>query len=89
MKQLDQYRLDCAQKQKRGLHFILTSVVIWCAMTAIYLSALPILTKNLFAFICTGMLLPLSFFISKIINVDFQNKYNPMTNIGLLFTVKQ
>ena len=89
MKQLDQYRLDCAQKQKRGLHFILTSVVIWCAMTAIYLSALPILTKNLFAFICTGMLLPLSFFISKIINVDFQNKDNPLSNLGLLFSVNQ
>ncbi len=60
MKQLNQYRLDCAQKQKRGLHFILASVVIWCAMTVIYFSELPILTKNLFAFICTGMLLPLS-----------------------------
>ena len=72
MKQLNQYRLDCAQKQKRGLHFILASVVIWCAMTVIYFSELPILTKNLFAFICTGMLLPLSFLISKIINVDFQ-----------------
>lgn len=43
MKQLDQYRLDCAQKQKRGLHFILASVVIWCAMTVIYFSGLPII----------------------------------------------
>src|SRR5699024_11587033 len=89
MKQLDQYRLDCAQKQKRGLHFILASVVIWCAMTVIYFSGLPILTKNLFAFICTGMLLPLSFLISKIINVDFQNKDNPLSNLGLLFSLNQ
>lgn len=89
MKQLDQYRLDCAQKQKRGLHFILASVVIWGSMTVIYFSALPILTKNLFAFICTGMLLPLSFLISKIINVDFQNKDNPLSNLGLLFSVNQ
>lgn len=89
MKQLNQYRLDCARKQKRGLHFILASVVIWCAMTAIYLSALPILTKNFFAFICTGMLLPLSFLISKIINVDFQNKDNPLSSLGLLFSLNQ
>ena len=89
MKQLDRFRLYCAQKQKRGLHFILASVIIWSAMSVVYVSSLPILTKNLFAFMCTGILLPLSFLISKMIKVDFQNKDNPLSNLGLLFSLNQ
>ena len=89
MKQLNQYRLSCAQKQKRGLHFILASVIIWSMISFVYLSSLPILTKNLFTFICTGSLLPISFLISKIINVDFQNKENPLSNVGFLFSMNQ
>lgn len=34
-------------------------------------------------------MLPISFFISKIIKVDFQNKNNPLTNLGVLFSVNQ
>lgn len=33
--------------------------------------------------------MPFAFFISKLINVDFQNKYNPLTNSGILFTANQ
>ena len=35
------------------------------------------------------ILLPLSFILSKIIKVDFQNKGNPLTNLGVLFSVNQ
>ena len=38
---------------------------------------------------CTAPLLPLSFVLSKIIKVDFQNKGNPLTNLGVLFSVNQ
>lgn len=33
--------------------------------------------------------MPLAFFISKIVKVDFQNKENPLTNLGVLFSVNQ
>jgi len=33
--------------------------------------------------------MPLSYLISKIIKVDFQNKDNPLTNLGILFSVNQ
>jgi len=33
--------------------------------------------------------MPLSYLISKIIKVDFQNKDNPLTNLGVLFSVNQ
>lgn len=82
-------RLDCAIKQKKGLHFILASVVIWGLMLIIHLTSLPILTKNLLTFCGTAPLMPLAFVISKIIKIDFQNKENPLTNLGVLFSVNQ
>jgi len=33
--------------------------------------------------------MPLAFLISKIIRVDFQNKENPLTNLGVLFSLNQ
>lgn len=86
---LEELRVDCAIKQKKGLHFILASIVIWSAVLIIQLMDIPILTKNLFVFCCTAPLVPLAFFISKIIKIDFQNKGNPLTNLGILFSVNQ
>ena len=86
---LDEMRLDGAIKQKKGLHFILASVIIWSAVLAVHLTTLHILTKNLLTFCFTAPLVPLAFMISKIIKVDFTNKDNPLTNLGILFSVNQ
>ncbi|MBL4932018.1 DUF7010 family protein [Clostridium paridis] len=86
---LEELRDDCSKKQKKGLHFIIASVVIWGAVLFVHLSSLPILTKNLLTFCCTAPLLPLAFFVSKIIKVDFENKDNPLTNLGVLFSLNQ
>ena len=86
---LEELRLDCAVKQKKGLHFILSSVVIWCAILVVQLLDIPALSKNLFTFCCTAPLVPLAYFVSKIIKVDFQNKDNPLTDLGILFSVNQ
>ncbi|MGG7163113.1 DUF7010 family protein [Clostridium ihumii] len=86
---LDELRLDCALKQKRGLHIIIASIIIWIAILCIHLSSINILTKNLFTFCCTAPLLPISYGISKVIKIDFQNKKNPLTKLGILFSVNQ
>ena len=82
-------RNDCSIKQKKGLHFILASVLIWTAVFIIHSTELQILTKNLYTFCSTALLVPLAYLISRIINVDFQNKSNPLTNLGILFSVNQ
>ena len=74
MNNLEALRLDCIIKQKRGVHFIITSVLVWVGIFLVQLSSMPILTKNLFTFICTGLVLPVSFAISKLLKIDFQNK---------------
>ena len=86
---LDEMRLDGAIKQKKGLHFILASVIILSAVLAVHLTTSHILTKNLLTFCFTAPLVPLAFMISKIIKVDFTNKDNPLTNLGILFSVNQ
>ncbi|MDF2801966.1 MAG: putative rane protein [Anaerocolumna sp.] len=86
---LEDLRYDCIVKQKKGLYFILASVIIWSAVLIVHLTALPILTKNLLTFCATAPLLPLAFLISKMLKVDFQNKANPLTNLGLLFSLNQ
>lgn len=86
---LEELRIDCAIKQKKGLHFILASIIIWCAVLAVQMLDIPILTKNFYTFCCTAPLMPISFLVSKIIKVDFQNKENPLTNLGVLFSVNQ
>lgn len=32
MQEINELRLDCALKQKRGLHIILASIIIWLAI---------------------------------------------------------
>jgi hypothetical protein len=89
MMSLEELRLDGALKQKKGLHFIIASIFIWSAIFIIHLTSIPILTKNLFTFCCAAFLVPLAYFISRIIKVDFQNKKNPLTKLGIIFSLNQ
>lgn len=86
---IEELREDNIKKQKNGLHFIITSVLIWVAILVIHTTDLPILTKNLYTFCCSAPLMPLAYLISKIIKVDFQNKENPLTTLGIIFSVNQ
>lgn len=88
-KALDELRVLCAKHQKKGLHFILASVIIWAAILIVQIVNIPMLTKNLLTFCCAAPLMPLAYFISKIIKVDFQDKENPLTNLGILFSLNQ
>lgn len=86
---LEELRTDCAIKQKMGLHFILASVIIWALVLCIQVTHLPALTKNLFVFCCTALLLPVSYLIAKVIRADFENKDNPLTKLGVLLSANQ
>ncbi len=86
---VQELRIDSARKQKNGLHFIISSVFIWAAILMIHRTKMPILSKNFYTFCCSVPLFPLALLISKIIKIDFQNKENPLTNLGILFSVNQ
>ena len=86
---LQELRKDVAKKQKKGLHFIAASVFLWMIISCIHASSIPVTTKNLCTFCCSALLVPLAYFISKFIGMDFQNKDNPLSNLGILFTINQ
>lgn len=87
---LDELRLDISKRGKRGLHFIIASVIIWGAVLMVWLSPIEdILTKNLLTFCFTAPLPPLAYMISKLIKAEFSTKDNPLNKLGLLFSFNQ
>ncbi len=86
---LQELRTDNIKKQKRGLHFILASVFIWAAIWMIHASSISISAKNLGTFLCSTLLVPLAYWISKLLKIDFRNTDNPLTGLGLLFALNQ
>lgn len=86
---LEKMRLDFAMKQKKGLHFILASIVIWSIILLIHKTSLSVFEKNLLTFYSTAFLMPLAFIISKFIKIDFYCKGHPLKYAGILFSVNQ
>lgn len=87
--ELNELIKDCARRQKKGLHFILTSILIWTMICAVHLTDMPINTKNLITFCCSAVLFPLAWMLSKVLKIDFEGKGNPLTKAGILFSINQ
>ena len=86
---IQELKIDNSKKQKKGLHFMLASILIWTAIGVIHSTNLPILTKNLYTLCCSAPLFPLALFFSKLLNIEFQNKENPLTSMGILAAANQ
>lgn len=88
--EIEQARTDIARRTKKGLSFILASIVIWSAILAVWLLPIEnVLAKNLFTFICTAPLVPLAFAISRFIKAAFSTNDNPLHKLGFLFSMNQ
>lgn len=87
--ELNELRKDCAKRQKKGLHFILASVAIWGLILITHLTGLGIETKNLITFCCSAVLFPVAWGLSKVLKIDFEGKGNPLTKLGILFSMNQ
>ena len=87
--ELNELRLDIARSQKRGLHFILAAIFIWTLILVSQLLDLSLLQQNMFIFCGSAVLIPFALLASKILHVDFQGKGNPLSKLGLLFSLNQ
>jgi hypothetical protein len=87
--ELNELRNDCSRRQKKGIHFIIASIVIWGMIFIIHLTNLPLYDKNLLTFCCTAVLFPLAWGVSKILKIDFKGEGNPLTNLCILFSLNQ
>lgn len=87
---IESLRIDIAKRNKKGMSFILASVLIWCAVLVVWLLPIDnVLTRNLFTFCCTAPLMPLAFLVSKIIKAEFDAKDNALNKLGILFSLNQ
>ena len=86
---LEQVKKACARGQKRGLHFIMASVIIWTLVFIVQLTKLPIETKNLLTFCCTCPLMPLAWMLSKPLGITFSDKENPLSPLGIVLSLAQ
>ena len=87
--ELNELIKDCSKRQKKGLHFILASIIIWGLIMIVHLTDLSIELKNLITFCCSAVLFPLAWMFSKWLKIDFEGKGNPLTKAGILFSVNQ
>jgi hypothetical protein len=80
---------DCIHTQKKGLHFIISSIIIWMIIFVVQLLPIAVNQKNLLTFCSSAILLPLALFFSKILDIKFSDKSNPLNDLGFLFTMNQ
>ncbi|MBR0138231.1 MAG: hypothetical protein IJM15_07460 [Erysipelotrichaceae bacterium] len=86
---LGQLKDDIAMSQKKGLPFIITSVIIWGLITVITALDLPWNTRNMLVFCSACPLMPISWLIGRSMKVDIFSNENPLSKLGLLFTMNQ
>ena len=86
---LEELRKDFSIKQRKGIHFIIASIIIWSMVLIVQLTNLPVLTKNLLTFCCTAPLLPIAFLVSKVLKIEFSIKDNPFSKLGLIFSLNE
>lgn len=86
---LDQLRDDIIQSQKKGLPFIMTSVVIWFLIACVASLNISFNIKNIMVFICSCPLMPLARIIGKKLGVNIFAEDNELGQLGFLFTLNQ
>ncbi len=87
---VDDARADIARRNKKGIAFILSSIILWTLILVVWLLPIKnVQTKDLLTFFCTAPLMPLAYLFSKIIGAEFSAKDNPLNKLGMLFSMNQ
>lgn len=86
---VDELIKDISMKQKKGIPFIVASVVIWILILIVILLDLPLEKEGMLVFCCSCPLMPIAYICGKIIKVDIFDKSNQLGKLGFLFTCNQ
>ena len=79
---LNRLKKDVQYRQKKGLPFILASVIIWALILLSRIAAADLRTANLMTFICCCLLIPLATLFSKLLKADiFRKTGNPLNSL--------
>lgn len=86
---LDKMRIDSAQKNKRGIAFIIASIFIWFGILLVHCTDLSIREKNLYTWYVVAWLMPIAILITRMLKIKLQNKENPINQLGLIMTLNE
>ena len=88
--ELKKLKKDAQETMKKGLPFVLASVVIWILILAVQFISKDIRTVNMCTFVCCCLLMPLAILFAKIVKADiFKKRVNPLNRLALLCTLNQ
>ena len=88
--QLNKLKKDAQETMRKGLPFVLASVVIWILILAVQFISKDIRTVNMCTFVCCCLLMPLAILFAKIVKADiFKKRVNPLNRLALLCTLNQ
>ena len=87
---LNELRKDAALIQKRGLPFMMASVILWGAIMVSRICMTDVNEMNFFTFCCSAMLMPLASLFGKMLGADIYRKStNPINKLGFLCNINQ
>ncbi len=86
---LDQLRLELSVKAKNGLDFILAGVVVWGAITVVWLLPNPASRNGFITFFVGALLLPLARLLSGPLRTTWTLPHNPLQPLGLWLNFAQ
>ena len=90
VERLNTLKKDVQRSQKKGLPFIMASVVIWGLIFIARLISKDLRTANLATFICCCLLIPMAFLFSKSLKAEiFRKTGNPINGLIILSTLNQ
>ncbi len=87
--QLDEARLDLAQRAKQGIDFITAATIIWLLITFIWSTDMVVANKNIATLAASGMMMPLALLFSKVYKSQWKIKDNALHPLGLLLNIAQ
>ena len=87
---LNELRKDAALTQKRGLPFMMASVLLWTAIMVSRICMTDVNQMNFFTFCTSAMLMPLASLFGKMLGADIYRKTaNPINKLGFLCNINQ
>jgi len=86
---LDETRNELSIKGKNGLGFLMSGVIIWLIVTAIFSLSMGIYEKNIFMLISTGLMFPLSIGMNRLIKAEWKFTGNALAPLGIYLNIAQ
>lgn len=80
---------DLSVRSKNGIAFLLSGTIMWSIILVIFLLPFGLNEKNIYMFISTGLMFPLSVLISRVIKADWKPDDNPLGSLGLFLNLAQ